>query len=106
MKLCYNTTKYIPFNSYSRKNIGYLYAIQHGAKVIYETDDRISISGKKFFTNFKIKYIYYAENNNSIMINPYNFYGKTSVWPRGFRLKDIEIKSDNKFYRLYSYRAE
>jgi len=41
MKLGYNITKYIPFNSYSRKNIGYLYAIQHGAREIFETDDNI-----------------------------------------------------------------
>jgi hypothetical protein len=24
-------------NAYQRKNIGYLYAIQHGAKIVYET---------------------------------------------------------------------
>ena len=39
LKLNYKTTKYIPFNSYTRKNLGYLYAIEHGAKEIYETDD-------------------------------------------------------------------
>ncbi|GFO05612.1 conserved uncharacterized protein [Plakobranchus ocellatus] len=29
----------LPANSYSRKNLGYLYAVRHGAKVIYDTDD-------------------------------------------------------------------
>jgi len=29
----------LPFNTYARKNLGYLYAIAHGAEVIYETDD-------------------------------------------------------------------
>ncbi len=28
-----------PFNSYNRKNIGYLFAIKNGAKFIYDTDD-------------------------------------------------------------------
>ncbi|VDM75263.1 unnamed protein product [Strongylus vulgaris] len=28
-----------PENSYTRKNIGYLYAIKNGAKWIYDTDD-------------------------------------------------------------------
>ena len=29
----------LPFNHYSRKNLGYLFAIEHGAEVILETDD-------------------------------------------------------------------
>ena len=106
MKLCYNTTKFIPFNSYSRKNIGYLYAIQHGAKVIYDTDDDIYLFNKFFLDKFDEKYTYYAENNNSIMINPYSFYGKPTMWPRGFRLKDIEKSVETKFYRFFSYRTE
>ena len=32
--LTYKTLKYLSTNSYSRKTIGYLYAIQHGAKEI------------------------------------------------------------------------
>ena len=32
-------SKMIPENHYSRKNIGYLYAIENGAEVILETDD-------------------------------------------------------------------
>ena len=29
----------LPFKSFSRKNVGYLYAIRRGAKVIYDFDD-------------------------------------------------------------------
>lgn len=29
----------LPFKSYTRKNIGYLYAISQGAEWIYDTDD-------------------------------------------------------------------
>jgi hypothetical protein len=29
----------VPRKNYARKALGYLYALQHGAKVIYETDD-------------------------------------------------------------------
>jgi hypothetical protein len=39
--LNYRILKYIPTNSYSRKNIGYLYAIHHGAKEIFEINDNI-----------------------------------------------------------------
>ena len=46
--LGYRTVEILPFNTYSRKTIaGYLYAIQHGAKIIYETDDdNYSYDGK------------------------------------------------------------
>ena len=29
----------LPWNSFGRKNVGYLYAIAHGAKVIWDFDD-------------------------------------------------------------------
>jgi hypothetical protein len=38
-RLKYKTIRLIPYNSYTRKVIGYLYAIEHGAKWIYDTDD-------------------------------------------------------------------
>ena len=104
--LNYKTTEFIPFNSYSRKNIGYLYAIQHGAKEIFETDDDIYLFSKKYINLNISQYLYYSENNNSVMVNPYCFYGKPSIWPRGYRLKDIHKKSETKFYRLLSKRAE
>ena len=106
IKLGYNVTKYISFNSYSRKNIGYLYAIQHGAKEIFETDDNILFFRKSFLDQYVDKYTFYAENNDSLMINPYSFYGKPSMWPRGFRYKDIEKNVDQKFYRMIGNRTK
>lgn len=38
-QLNYRIHRLLPYRAYSRKNIGYLFAIRHGAKVIYETDD-------------------------------------------------------------------
>lgn len=105
LKLGYNITKFIPLNSYTRKNIGYLYAIQNGANEIYDIDDNIKLVNKFFLNIYVNKYTIYAENNNSVMVNPYNYFGKPSMWPRGYRLKDIEKKFENKFYRLFSSRA-
>ena len=105
LKLGYNITKFIPLNSYTRKNIGYLYAIQNGANEIYDIDDNIKLVNNFFLNIYVNKYTIYAENNNSVMVNPYNYFGKPSMWPRGFRLKDIEKKFENKFYRLLSSRA-
>jgi hypothetical protein len=44
-QLNYDTIHYLPNNSYTRKNIGYLYAIQHNAEVIFDTDDDNYING-------------------------------------------------------------
>ena len=38
-ELGYRTVKVMPYKNYARKTIGHLYAIEHGAKLIYETDD-------------------------------------------------------------------
>ena len=37
LSLGYQVLKYLPWNSYTRKVIGYLFAIQHGAQMIYDT---------------------------------------------------------------------
>lgn len=39
IQLNYSIHQLISYNSYTRKMIGYLYAIEHGAKWIYDTDD-------------------------------------------------------------------
>ena len=48
LRLSYNILKYIPMNSYCRKNIGYLFAIEHGAKEIFEIDDSIMIKNSNY----------------------------------------------------------
>ena len=90
LKLNYKILKYIPYNSYTRKNIGYLYAIQHGAKEIYETDD------DNIFTSFAQLNQNY--NNINSMVNPYAYFGRPTIWPRGFRLNDIQLDHEKMFY--------
>ena len=99
IKLNYKTTQYIPYNSYTRKNIGYLYAIEHGAKEIYETDDdNIFTTFDLLNQDFSENIISYAENSPKAMINPYAYFGRPSIWPRGFRLDDIGLDHEKKFY--------
>lgn len=38
-KMPLRTARLLPYNNYARKAFGYLYAIAHGADIIYETDD-------------------------------------------------------------------
>lgn len=38
-QLPYEIIGHLPWNHFSRKNVGYTYAIHHGASIIYDTDD-------------------------------------------------------------------
>ena len=102
MRLGYHILKYLNLHSYSRKNIGYLYAIQHGAKEIFEIDEDIVILDLESL-NFNLSNyynMYYAIRNDSRMINPYIHFGGRNIWPRGFRLNDIGYQHQNKFFSL------
>lgn len=99
--LGYNIIKYLNDDSYCRKNIGYLFAIQHGAKEIYEFDENLNISENNFsFLDFNINdsYICYGIQDNKKMINPYVFFSETNIWPRGFLYTDI-MNDYNKTFR-------
>ena len=105
MKLGYKTSKYLNINSYARKNIGYLFAIQHGAKEIYEIDEDLIIPNLKNIKNnikFNNTKICFGLNKHLLMINPYSHFGQKSLWPRGFKLKDIGKEYYNKFYVINS----
>lgn len=105
-KLRYNSIRYIYKTSYARKNIGYLFAIEHGAKEIYEIDDDIiikNINKEIIFNNSKYSNrISIGINNNSKMINPYVYFGVKDIWPRGFVLNDIGY--DNNIFFNYELK--
>jgi len=79
LKLSYDILKYISMNSYSRKNIGYLFAIEHGAKEIFEIDDNIMIKNSDYINYIFNKTLYeritLCKNNKGEMINPYSYFG-------------------------------
>jgi len=93
LRLGYQTTKLIKFKSYARKNIGYLFAIEHGAKLIYDTDDDNSPTTANigFDPSSDLVYLsYYAPERTSA--NPYAHFGQSTVWPRGYPLDKIADK--------------
>lgn len=53
IKLGYKFSTICPFNSYARKNIGYLQAIKNNSDVIVETDDD-NLPKKNFFKTIKL----------------------------------------------------
>ena len=87
-----------PLNSYTRKNLGYLYAIKHGAKYIYDTDDDNSplVDLNEYFNFENSDYGLQFENalnQSSNVLNPYAHFGQPLIWPRGFPLTYIQQKN-------------
>ena len=80
-------------NSYVRKNIGYLIAIQNGAEIIVESDDD-NFPNKNFFSNLNIKQKCVILKNKS-WVNVFDYFKKNkkdTLWPRGFPLDEIKKK--------------
>jgi hypothetical protein len=87
----------LPFNHYSRKNIGYLYAIKNNYDILFDTDD-----DNCPLENFKD---WETLNNTKMIIEPkfpniYSLFTKMHIWPRGFPLELINkneeiIHNDN-----------
>jgi len=106
LKLSYDILKYISMNSYSRKNIGYLFAIEHGAKEIFEIDDNIMIKNSDYINYIFNKTLYeritLCKNNKGEMINPYSYFGLNNIWPRGFRLNSLNKDYNNTYINLAS----
>jgi hypothetical protein len=84
-------TRYLPWNHYGRKMVGYLYAIKEGAEVIYDTDD----------DNIPLRNWYEPEFSGSYdtlsgipFLNTYRYFTDKNVWPRGLPLR--ELRNTNK----------
>lgn len=87
LELGYELAKALPWNHYARKNIGYLYAIEHGAKIIYDTDDdNEPISGLNPVLEEDILPGLIASGD---VVNIYEYFGHPAIWPRGLPLDEI-----------------
>ena len=98
----------LPWNHFGRKNIGYLYAIMHGAKIIYDFDDdnllKFWIPGAAppgapsldaAMPDNEEQSIDVSEpkDHNWPTYNPYPILGAPTLpsWPRGLPLDDIKV---------------
>lgn len=105
----------MPYKSFARKNIGYLFALYHGAKVIFDFDDdniltpvlenttlappffwKNQIHGKDEWPEASMLLQFFDAESTSkdprLSFNPFK-YMKASVkdsWPRGFPLDDLQ----------------
>jgi len=92
--LGFSTTQLLRTRSYQRKNIGYLYAALHGARVIYETDDDnalvlpdVPLVKTSAVGSGAARLLEYA--SDALTLNHHAHFGQPSTWPRGYPLEAI-----------------
>ena len=85
-KLFTELSELLPYNHYCRKNLGYLYAIKKGYKIIYETDDD-NIPYDNFDNILQYNNIQMITEQNNVWINIFKYFTNNAyIWPRGFPL--------------------
>ncbi|KAK9290663.1 hypothetical protein L1049_008836 [Liquidambar formosana] len=108
-RLGFRVVDYLPYDSYVRKTVGYLFAIQHGAKKIFDADDRGEVIDGDLGKHFDVELVgedarqeiilqYSHENPNRTIVNPYIHFGQRSVWPRGLPLENVGEVGHEEFY--------
>ena len=95
------TASLLPENHYTRKNLGYLYAIKKGAQAIIDTDDDNFPNTIKWnnLLNAKFEAFVHASFEKISFKNIYSYFSEPDIpfWPRGFPLQLINnISSDIK----------
>lgn len=88
--LDFELTRYLPYNHYCRKMIGYLKAIQNGADYIIDTDDDNIPKADWGFPEFEGPYDCIKKDQG--FINIYQWYTKQKIWPRGLPLPLINTR--------------
>jgi hypothetical protein len=95
-QLGYRIVSLLPWNHYCRKNIGYLYAIEHGARVIYDTDDD-NILLQNSIPLLPITSTLRTWKSPHTTFNPYAYFGQPTLWPRGYPLEHITQASEGNY---------
>jgi hypothetical protein len=87
----YPLAKHLPWNSYCRKMLGYLRAIEAGATQIYDTDDDNIPLPQFSFPPMAGQHLVLREYKG--FVNVYLYFTKKKIWPRGYPLRLINGKS-------------
>ncbi|KAH6784868.1 transmembrane protein [Perilla frutescens var. hirtella] len=107
--LGFRVVDFLPYDSYVRKSVGYLFAIQHGARRIFDADDRGEVIGGDLGKQFDLdldsavvkqqRILQYSDgSSNRSVVNPYVHFGQRSVWPRGLPLQSVGEVGHEEFY--------
>ena len=85
--LDFQLSRFLPYNHYSRKNLGYLYAIQQGSEIIVDTDDD-NIPNLDWDI-LKFEGCYNVSFPDLGFVNIYKCFTDLNIWPRGFPLDKV-----------------
>jgi hypothetical protein len=86
--------KLTPWNTYARKNLGYLACLAGGATVIFESDDdNAPIPGLAPLT-IESSFEGPVVESKSGWINPYRMTNRSDIWPRGLPLEEIQTEAE------------
>ncbi|MBF8963104.1 DUF288 domain-containing protein [Pontibacter sp. FD36] len=86
-RLPFSLSDKLPVGHYSRKNLGYLLAIERGAEIIIETDDD-NIPLASFWDDRSIEAEAHLLENTG-WTNVYRYFTDINIWPRGFALEHL-----------------
>ncbi|KAK6179929.1 hypothetical protein SNE40_012176 [Patella caerulea] len=91
-------SKLIPTESYSRKIIGYLYAISEGAEAIYDIEDTIKLLTDLDDLLNPDAFEYGLQYNGNVVFNSFKHFGQSTIWPRGFPLNKLSENETNSYF--------
>lgn len=80
-------SSWLPWNHYARKLLGYLYAIERGARVVIDTDDDNIPKPNWAFPDFEGKFD--GVTSPGAFLNIYRYFSRQRIWPRGYPLQDV-----------------
>jgi len=95
LQLDFELADKLPTGHYSRKNLGYLLAIQQGEDCIYETDDD---NQPNDFWTVRNKKANVLVADKSEWINVYKHFSGENIWPRGFLLDRVTSPDSTPVY--------
>ncbi len=75
-----------PVNHYARKNLGYLYAMQRGASMIYDTDDD-NVPNRAWRPRDDRVTAHRVDMTG--WVNVYRYFHRSRIWPRGLSLAHL-----------------
>ena len=91
-RMPFATGKLLRWNHFGRKNLGFLYALQHGARWVYDTDDDNELQSLSAGIPLPRPNALIDEVETQFKL--YNLYPQMSTapssWPRGFPLESIK----------------
>lgn len=85
--LSYSFAQLVPEKKYSRKNIGYLIAMEKGYEVLSETDDD-NFPLSDFWGKTAMQFSSYVIEDKG-WVNVYSYFTEKKVWPRAFPLECV-----------------